>query len=187
MKKLNRMFKISAFLLFVLIVASCKKEVEDPYAYLKTSTENYTVKNIYNNEYNFTEEGEAALIKIWLDSMIVNNMVIDTTSTGLSYIVEKVGVGDNVKTGNKVTVKYIGFFMNGYIFDSSAFQKDETITYNHKIDDLITGWEEGVEVLSKGGRAIFMIPSAKAYGSVGRVDIPPYTPLIFVIEVVDIK
>lgn len=187
MSKLNRIFKISAFLLFVLIVASCKKEVEDPYANLQTAIENYAVKSIYNNEVNYTEAGEAALIKTWLDSMIVNNTVIDTTSTGLSYIVEKVGAGENVKTGNVVTVKYIGFFMNGTIFDASAYHGVGTMTYSHKVDELIMGWEEGIEVLKKGGRAAFLIPSAKGYGSTGNSSIPPYTPLIFIIEVVDIK
>jgi FKBP-type peptidyl-prolyl cis-trans isomerase len=119
--------------------------------------------------------------------MVLNNAVIDTTSTGLRYIVEKVGAGDNVKTGNQVTVKYIGFFMNGTIFDASAYHGDGTYTYKHKTTSLIKGWEEGIEVLKKGGRAAFIIPSAKGYGSAGSGSIPPYTPLIFVIEVIDIK
>ncbi|MDP3434579.1 MAG: hypothetical protein Q8T04_16685, partial [Bacteroidota bacterium] len=93
MKKLTNILKIGVLILFVGILAACnkEKEEEDPYAYLQTSIKNYTVKNIYNNEVQFTKEGEAALIKIWLDSMTVNNAVIDTTSTGLRYIVEKVG------------------------------------------------------------------------------------------------
>lgn len=190
MKKLTNILKIGVLILFVGILAACnkeKEEEEDPYAYLQTSIKNYTVKNIYNNEVQFTKEGEAALIKIWLDSMTVNNALIDTTSTGLRYIVEKVGAGDNVKTGNQVTVKYIGFFMNGTIFDASAYHGDGTYTYKHKTTSLIKGWEEGIEVLNKGASAAFLIPSAKGYGSAGSGSIPPYTPLIFVIEVIDIK
>jgi len=54
---------------------------------------------------------------------------------------------------------------------------------------MIQGWEEGIEILSKGGSATFLIPSNKGYGPLGSEDrtIPPYTPLIFIIEVVNIK
>lgn len=41
--------------------------------------------------------------------------------------------------------------------------------------------------LNKGASAAFLIPSAKAYGTTGYRSIPPNTPLIFIIEVVDIK
>lgn len=188
MKKLTNILKIGTLILFVGILAACNKEDEvDPHAYLQTEIENYAVKSIYNDEVRYTKEGEADLIKIWLDSMSVNNAVIDTTSTGLRYIVEKIGTGNNVKTGDQVTVKYIGFFMNGNIFDASAYRGDGTYNYKHKTDPLIKGWEEGIEVLKKGGRAAFLIPSAKGYGSAGNSSIPPNTPLIFIIEVVDIK
>lgn len=187
MKKLTNILKISTFILFVAIMASCNKDVEDPYAYLKTSIEKYIVISSVNSEILYTKEGEAALIKEWLDTMKINKEVIDTTLTGISYIVEKLGAGDNVKTGNTVTVKYIGFFMDGTIFDASAYHGVGTMTYGHKVDNLIKGWEEGIEVLKKGGSAAFLIPSAKGYGTSGSGSIPPYSPLIFIIEVLDIK
>ena len=119
--------------------------------------------------------------------MAANNEVLSKTSSGINYIVEKTGTGETVKTGNKVTVKYIGFFTTGEIFDASAYHGDGTFTYTHKTDKLISGWEEGIEAMQKGGRAAFLIPSAKGYGTSGSGSIPPYSPLIFVIEVVDIK
>jgi len=63
------------------------------------------------------------------------------------------------------------------------------MTYIHKTNRMIQGWEEGIEILSKGGSATFLIPSNKGYGPLGSEDrtIPPYTPLIFIIEVVNIK
>jgi FKBP-type peptidyl-prolyl cis-trans isomerase len=78
-------------------------------------------------------------------------------------------------------------FLDGTIFDSSTSFK-----YIHKNTDptkrLIQGWEEGIEILRNGGSAAFLIPSAKAYGAEGRIpSIPPYSPLIFIIEVIDIK
>ena len=171
MKKLNNILRISVLALFVVVMASCKKD--DPYA-------------------AYTPEREANLIKEWLAAQVTNKSDIDTTSTGIFYIRDKtkVGTGPTVKAGNTVTVKYVGKYLDsGVTFDASAYYSAEgTMTYVHKTDPLITGWEEGIEVLSKGGSASFLIPSAKGYGARGNGDvIPPYTPLIFNIEVVDIQ
>jgi len=163
--KINTFLKVCAFVLFVTVIVSGCKKADDPYA-------------------AYTPEREAGLIKAWLDAQIAAKKNIDTTSTGIFYIVEKVGAGATVKTGNKVTVNYTGTFTDGTVFDSS-----KGYTYIHKgsSSPMIRGWEEGIEVLNKGERATFLIPSAKAYGSTGYLSIPPNSPLIFVIEVVDIK
>lgn len=168
MKKWNAFFKIGILVLFTaVIVSGCGKD--DPYA-------------------DYTPEREAALIKDWLETMVTNKKDIDTTSTGIYYIVEKEGTGATVKAGDKVTVKYTGLFLDGTIFDASSSHNEAgTMTYVHKTDRLITGWEEGIEVMSKGTTAAILVPSAKAYGTTGYSSIPPNTPLVFVIEVVDIK
>ncbi len=170
MKKLTNILKIGVIILFAGIMASCNKEAEDPYA-------------------AYTPEREAGLIKDWLAAMVTKGNDIDTTVTGLFYIADKtkVGTGPTVVVGNTVTVKYTGMYLDGQVFDASAYHGDGTYTYIHKTDALIQGWEEGIEVLNKGASAAFLIPSAKAYGTSGQGPIPPNTPLIFVIEVIDIK
>jgi len=52
---------------------------------------------------------------------------------------------------------------------------------------VIPGWEEGLQLLSKGSKAIFILPSKLAYGKQGMEVIKPYTPLEFEVEVVDVK
>ena len=169
MKKLNNILKLSAFILVVVLVASCLKN-EDPNA-------------------SYTPQREATLIKDWMANVKIKKLHLDSTATGIYYIADttKVGTGPAVTTGKTVTVNYQGMFMDGRVFDAS-----KGYTYIHKDTDpnkrMIQGWEEGIEVLSKGGSAGFLIPSAKAYGTSGsRGVIPPNTPLIFIIEVVDIK
>ena len=172
MNKLNKYLKVTVFLLLVVLgFSSClKNNNEDPYA-------------------AYTPEREASLIKNWTDAMIKKKLNLDTTSTGIIYVPDtvKVGSGPTVKIGDSLTVKYTGMFLDGTVFDSSSSFK-----YVHKdknpLKRLIQGWEEGIEILRKGGSAAFLIPSAKAYGADGRIpSIPPYSPLIFIIEVVDIK
>lgn len=167
MKRSNFVFKFFVLVLFLAgLVSSCMKP-ED------TGSTN-------------TPETEATLIKSWKTKMKSANIAYDSTATKIFYIIDKtkVGTGPNVTTGKTVTVKYTGLFMDESIFDSS-----DSFTYEHKSSSqrLISGWEEGIELLNKGAKAIFLIPSALAYGSSGYSSIPPYSPLIFVIEVVDIK
>lgn len=172
MKRKNFILNLVVTLLLTVSITSCLKDDENPYA-------------------SYTAEREASIIQSWrahvkknkvnVDSFMVNNtkiyFVLDTT---------KVGSGPNVKTGDKLTVKYQGVFLDGSTFDASS-----SYSYTHKgtglNDRMIPGWEAGIERLNKGASAAFMIPSAMAYGSTGSTIIPPYTPLIFVIEVLDIK
>jgi FKBP-type peptidyl-prolyl cis-trans isomerase FkpA len=176
MKKLRVLIKVSALIILVAVILSaCVKS-----------------DNLNSSE-GYTPVSELNSIKQWIDSVKAMNLKIDTTSTGLLYIQGKVGTGPTVKAGDVVTVKYTGRFLNGTIFDASSWHSEAgTMTYLHKAPTdasktLIQGWEEGIEVLSKGGSAAFLIPSGKGYGSKGSGSIPPYTPLIFVIEVIDIK
>jgi FKBP-type peptidyl-prolyl cis-trans isomerase FkpA len=172
MKKLNGILSLSVFILFISLMASCNKN-EDPYA-------------------SYTPAREASLIKDWLAKVKLEKLHLDSTTTGIYYIADttKIGSGPNVKAGNIVTVKYICAGTDGTVFDASSLHNAAgTMVYTHKTQQLIQGWEEGIEVLNKGSRATFLIPSAKGYGPYGSEGgaIPPNTPLIFTIEVVDIK
>jgi len=168
MKKLNYISKLGILILLVIVAVSSCNKVEDPYA-------------------AYTSESETAKIKEWKAKMKADNLPYDSTTTKIFYIIDKtkVGTGPNVKAGNTVTVKYTGTFMDGAIFDSS-----ENFSYVHKPttgNRMIPGWEEGIELLNKGAKATFLFPSSLAYGSSGYYPIPPYSPLFFIIEVVDIK
>jgi len=170
MKKLVKLLKISVLILFsIAFVAGCKK-AEDPYA-------------------GYTLEREQTMIQEWLTQMTTNKKDIDTTATGLYYILETEGTGATVKAGNTVKVKYIGMFLDGSVFDASSYYGDGIMTYIHKDSNtrMIQGWEEGIEIMNKGAKAAFLIPSAKGYGPTGNNTIPRNTPLIFIIEVVEIK
>jgi FKBP-type peptidyl-prolyl cis-trans isomerase FkpA len=166
MKRLNAIIQLCIVVFFVVAVSSCKKS-ED-------TTNTYTAEN------------ELALTNAWKAKMKTDKVAYDSTASKIYYIVDttKVGSGPKVTSGDTVTVKYSGAFMDGSIFDSS-----DNFTYVHKATGqrLIPGWEEGIELLNKGSRATFLFPSSLAYGTSGYYIIPPYSPLIFVIEVVDIK
>lgn len=170
MKNLVKLLKVSVLVFLAIAMVSGCKKAEDPYA-------------------GYTLEREQTLIQEWLTSMVSKKKDIDTTSTGLYYILETPGTGATVKAGNTVKVKYVGMFLDGTVFDASEYHGDGTMTYIHKDSNtrMIQGWEEGIEIMNKGAKAAFLIPSAKGYGPTGNNTIPKNTPLIFIIEVVDIK
>lgn len=167
MKKLNLILKFTVLFLFLAgIFSSCDKSDDSG------STN--------------TAASEALLISKWKAQMKSTNVAYDSTATKIFYILDKtkVGTGAKVATGNTVTVKYTGAFMDGTIFDSST-----SFTFVHKgaSSRMIPGWEESIEMLNEGAKGTFLIPSSLAYGTTGYGSIPPYSPLFFTIEVVVIK
>lgn len=89
--------------------------------------------------------------------------------------------------GQQVIVHYTGTLMNGQKFDSSV-DRDEPFSFTLGTQEVIKGWDEGVATMSIGEMAVFEFPPEYAYGSTGSPpDIPPNSPLIFQIELLDIK
>ena len=111
----------------------------------------------------------------------INNITVNPTASGLYYIELTEGTGELPKTGDTVSVKYTGRLVDGSVFGSS--------TYDFVIgtDSVIKAWDEGIIFMKKGGTAVIIAPSTLAYGAVGYGSIPPYTTLIFSVELLDIK
>lgn len=121
-------------------------------------------------------------VKMW----DVDTTKIQTTASGLQYIMVEEGQGDLPKAGSIVKVHYSGFLQNGYKIDSSK-ERDEPIEFKLGERMVMAGWDEGIALLKKGGKARLIIPSPLAYGENGRPNIPPNSTLVFDVELVDIK
>jgi len=119
---------------------------------------------------------------------VANNKITTTpTASGLFYTETKKGKGAIVKAGNEVTVNYTGKLLNGQEFDSSV-GKPEPFKFIVGQGMVIPGWDEALQLMAKGGKATLLIPSNLAYGARGAGGvIPPFAPLAFEIELVDIN
>ncbi|XZF15342.1 FKBP-type peptidyl-prolyl cis-trans isomerase [Chitinophagaceae bacterium MMS25-I14] len=120
-----------------------------------------------------------------------NNITASKTASGMYYKITAPGTGENAKAGQKVTVNYTGKTMDGKTFDSNvdpAFNHVQPFTFGLGQHQVISGWDEGVALLKKGGKATLYIPSAMAYGERSPSPlIPANSVLIFDVEVTDIQ
>ena len=116
-----------------------------------------------------------------------NGLNVQKTPSGMYYQVLKPGTGPKPQTGQVVSVNYMGTLLSGKVFDSSDKQ-GHPIDFPLGLSQVIPGWDEGIALLNKGSKAIFLIPSSLAYGAQGAgQDIPKDAPLRFEVELVDFK
>jgi peptidylprolyl isomerase len=111
---------------------------------------------------------------------------VQTTSSGLKYVIFEEGTGESADSNDIVSVHYSGFLTNGEKFDSSV-ERDEPLSFTLGRRQVIPGWEEGISLLKKGGKAKLLIPPDLAYGERDMGVIPPNSVLIFDVELVDVK
>ena len=105
-----------------------------------------------------------------------------TTGSGLQYKVLVKGDGDIPTTSDEVTVRYEGRLINGTVFDSSYKRKDGTAKF--RPDKVIKGWTEALTMMPVGSKWELYIPYNLAYGDRKSGSIPPYSTLIFTVELV---
>ena len=99
------------------------------------------------------------------------------------------GTGAEAKTGDTVTVKYVGvLFATGKQFDASWDRKPATFDFTIGQGQVIQGWDQGVPGMKVGGRRVLVIPPDLAYGASGQPPtIPANAPLVFVVDLEKVK
>ena len=127
---------------------------------------------------NNKEEGEKFLAENALREGVI------TTASGLQYEVIKMGKGKKPVATDNVKVHYHGTLTNGTVFDSSV-DRNEPITFG--LTQVIAGWTEGLQLMPVGSKFKFYIPQQLGYGSQQAGSIPPYSTLIFEVELLGIE
>ncbi|HET8730221.1 MAG TPA: FKBP-type peptidyl-prolyl cis-trans isomerase [Moraxellaceae bacterium] len=107
---------------------------------------------------------------------------VKQTASGLQYEVITEGSGPHPTATSVVKVHYEGKLVNGQVFDSSR-QRGQPVEF--PLNQVIPGWTEGVQLMSKGGRYRFTVPANLGYGAEGAGPIPPNSVLVFDIELLD--
>ncbi len=108
-----------------------------------------------------------------------------TLPSGLQYKILKKGTGEKPKETDKVKTHYKGLLVNGKVFDSS-YDRGEPAVF--PVNGVIKGWTEALLLMKPGSKWILYIPYQLAYGERGiKGVIPPFSTLIFEIELISIE
>lgn len=138
------------------------------------------IENTMNNlKYGDTKaQGEKFLAENALREGVI------VTESGLQYEVIKMGKGRKPSATDHVKVHYHGTLIDGTVFDSSV-ERGEPITFG--LNQVIAGWTEGLQLMPVGSKFKLYIPQELGYGSRNAGSIPPYSTLIFEVELLGIE
>ena len=127
----------------------------------------------------FKVEGEQ-----FLKENATRESVIETAS-GLQYEIIEEGAGEQPQSTSMVSVHYHGTLINGTVFDSS-YERGEPAQF--PLNQVITGWTEGLQLMKEGAKFRFYIPQHLAYGANPHPNGPikPFMTLVFDVELLSI-
>ncbi len=137
--------------------------------------------------FKMNSDKAAANLKAGQDFLAENKQKpgVTETASGLQYEVITAGDGPKPTASNTVTCHYHGTLINGTIFDSSV-QRGRPASF--PLNQVISGWTEGLQLMAQGSKWRFFIPPHLGYGNrqVGPT-IGPNSTLIFEVELIDIN
>ncbi len=133
-----------------------------------------------------------------------NKLAVHITRSGLNYIITSPGTGPKPVMGDTAMVNYTGKFTfkksngNDNVFDTSVesvakktMPPNPAAMYGPRPiplgEGIAKGFVEALQLIGKGGKITAILPSALAFGAQGGGPIAPYSPLVFDIELMDIK
>lgn len=147
------------FLTLTILFISCKKDKSE-------ALTDYTIQN------------EAEIVKYLED----NNLDAQKSTSGLYYIINEPGTGNQPTTNSNVTVAY-----KGYLTDKSVFDQSDAAGISFGLQQVIKGWTEGITYFKEGGSGVLLIPSRLGYGNSGTSGIPGGAVLIFDVSLISVN
>jgi FKBP-type peptidyl-prolyl cis-trans isomerase len=134
------------------------------------------------------QQADAEAARAEAEAFLAENAQRDevmTTDSGLQYMVLEEGDGGTSPGAtDTVVAHYEGRFIDGEVFDSSIARGQPA---EFRLDQVIPGWTEGLQMMNTGDRYRLFIPASLGYGEGGTGPIPPHSALIFDVELIEVN
>lgn len=157
---------------------------------LKTYTNENDIKADYEKEMTAEKDRETKDIK---DYLAKKGIKAEQTKNGAFVQIDNAGDAQKAQTGKVASIMYKGYFLNNTdkVFDTNMdSSKGHTTPIEVPVGagQVIPGWDEALPYFGKGGKGKIFVPAMLAYGPQGSQGaIPPYSNLIFDVEIRDVK
>lgn len=174
-------FLVSSFGLTILVVWQ-QVTAKDNTSNIDQTALNKALSDAKNKTSNTTKK-EGAVLK----GTQLSGFTPVTTVNSLQKIDINEGTGKTATSASKVTVNYTGAVAStGTIFESSV-DSGQPATFG--LDQVITGWKDGIPGMKEGGTRRLVIPAAMAYGATPPQgsSIPANAPLVFDVQLISIQ
>lgn len=112
------------------------------------------------------------------------NSNVKVTPEGVQYEILQSGSGEKAKLTDTVLVHYVGKLATGKVFDNS-YERGDPLSLD--LESVIEGWKIAIPMMNKGSKYRFFIPYQLGYGEQGSGPIPPFSALVFEVELLEIK
>lgn len=174
--------------------------VKDYMAYSVKVNKLYTEEEVQQEEMLALAEAQEKQTPAIEKYLADNNLKAKPDENGLYFIQTKKGTGKVAQSGQEVSVNYVGKRLDGKIFDTNLEdvaiangmfmpgRPYEPMAFRAGVGQMIPGFDMAVLKMNKGSKATVIIPFELAYGPRDvSEDLPPFTTLVFEIEMVDIQ
>ncbi|MFY0626588.1 MAG: FKBP-type peptidyl-prolyl cis-trans isomerase [Reichenbachiella sp.] len=131
-----------------------------------------------DDEKDYVAENEAEILT-YLEE---NDLVAQRSESGLHYIINNPGSGRQATAASRVQVVYRGYYTDGTVFDESDANG---IVFG--LNQVISGWTEGIAYFKEGGSGMLLIPAHLGYGNDDYAGIPGGSVLLFDITLVSVN
>jgi len=168
------------------IPAMSKMKVSLNIIEIQTQTEYQNEKKAFLNWIEDFGEYEKVILKQFL---MEEKIDVQPSGSGLYYLKITEGKGKSIEKGDTITINYEGKFLNGKFFDSTI-KRNQPFQFVYGTEwQVVEGLEEAIGMMKEGEKSLFILPSDLAFGTEGSSTgiIPPFTSLIFEVEVLSVN
>lgn len=180
-------FKYLVFILLIALLPACGGTTPEQSGEVEVNAEEPTEQEASSEEAETEAEELTEAEEETSDADMASDAEdVNTTESGLQYVVLEEGSGESPGQGSLVEVHYTGTLEDGTVFDSS-YDRGSPIEFPLGLGQVIPGWDEGIALMKEGGKARLIIPPDLAYGEQGSGGvIPPNATLVFDVELVSV-